>query len=124
MCRAFGYPDLKNPNETTWVRLNKSRPFLPVEYRGRETQFRWHGFCQVEVLKKGAWQAYKPKLVKVIVTRGQNNGVSFVIRQGVYGLLLDNQDGLGLHILTQASTHYYRTMTGASRMPVLINQVI
>lgn len=125
MCRTFQFQSPSDPSQSTVVRLNKSKPLLPVEYRGREAWFPWEGFCQTEELKKGAWQELKPMLVKVQVNRGQSNGVWFVIRQGVYALLLSNRErGQGLYILTQSSTHYYRTMTGAKRMPVLINQVI
>ena len=124
MCRVFIYPNPNNPEESTVVRLSSKKPLLPVEYRGQERWFPWHGFCQVEGLKKGQWQAMKPRLVKVQVSRGQSNGVWFVIRQGVYALLLEERGRQGLYILTQRSTHYYRTMTGAGRMPVLVNQVI
>ena len=124
MCRSFQYLHPQKENEWVTVNLTKKGPLLPVEYKGQERQFPWKGFCQVEGLKKGAWQELKPKLVKVKVTRGQSNGVHFQIRQGVYALFLDHPKGKGLYILTQPSTHYYRTMTGATRMPILINQVI
>lgn len=124
MCRVFKYPHPKKPSDEVLVRLTKQAPLLPVEHRGREQWLPWHGFCQVEGLKKGQWRELKPQLVQVQVTRGQVNGVWFVIRQGAYALLLSTPKGQGLYILTQSSTHYYRTMTGAARMPVLINQVI
>ncbi len=124
MCTVFQYPSPKDPSQSTVVRLSKDKPLLPVHYRGREAWFPWLGFCEAEVLKKGAWQERKPRLVKVLVNRGQANGVWFVIRQGVYALLLSDKNGEGLYVLTQASTHYYKTMTGARQMPVLINQII
>lgn len=125
MCQLFEYFDLKNPDEKRSVRYSANASnLLPVEWAGEVKVFPWKGFCTAEAIKKGEWQNRRPKLVKLPVSRGRSNGVYFSIRQGVYAIYIQGKSSGELYVLTQPSTHYYKTMTGASRMPVLINQII
>lgn len=82
-------------------------------------------FCKSESLKSGYLSQLRPKIVEVIANAAQENGIWFQIKQGIRAVLI--KDSLGnefVYILTLPSTHYYKTMTRAERMPVLVNQVI
>jgi hypothetical protein len=53
------------------------------------------------------------------------NGVWFRVRQGMRGLLVrDRQGSPVVFMVTEPSTRYYRVMTRAEWMPVLIGEVI
>lgn len=82
-------------------------------------------FCKIESLKSGYVAQLRPKVVEVIANAAQENGIWFQVKQGIRAVLI--KDRLGnefAYILTVPSTHYYKTMTRAERMPVLVGQVI
>lgn len=63
--------------------------------------------------------------MEIVANRGFANGTWFQIKQGMHGLLVKDAAGQEIvYMLTEPSTHYYKTMTGADRMPILIGQVI
>jgi len=63
--------------------------------------------------------------VKIIASFGWSNGVWFQVRDGIHGILVHDEDGKAYcFMLTQPATHYFNIMTGAERMPVLINQIL
>lgn len=83
------------------------------------------GFCKIESFEAGKWQWLHPELVTIIASSGLSEGVWFQVRQGIQGVLLESKIGTRhCYVLTRPSTHYFRTMTGAGRMPVLINQIL
>lgn len=107
------------------VRSKDKNPELLIEENGRLKFCAWKGIYPLEKLKKGALQNSSVTRVRVKANRAHTNGVWFQVREGIEGILLHPpQKKPELYLLTMPSTHYYKTMTGASRMPVLIKQVI
>lgn len=107
------------------VRLNdKSRNVL-IEHQGQLKLCLWKGLYPLEKLQKGFLQNATADRVHIKANRAHANGVWFHIREGMEGILLKPpHKEPELYLLTVPSTHYYKTMTGAPRMPVLIGQVI
>lgn len=105
--------------------LQKRLIELPIHLKGVERRVPFCGFIPVEQIKRGEWAAARPVPVIICASRAQSGGVWFQVRQGIQGLLLrDAQGKPAVYILTAPSTHYFKTMTGATRMPVLVDQVI
>lgn len=110
---------------------NTKSQILPVLYRGKLQLFSWKGFCRIEFLKAGKFKNLKPKLVKVLVCQAYTKGIWYQIKEGIHGILIWESVGISeqnkfpaCYLLTEPATHYFKTMTGADRMPVLINQKI
>ncbi|MBU0981782.1 hypothetical protein KKC94_03760 [Patescibacteria group bacterium] len=83
------------------------------------------GFCKKESILMGKWSWLCPEPVEIVANRGFSNGTWFQIREGIKGVKVVGRDGKEhVYLLTEPSTHYFKTMTGAVRMPVLIGQVI
>lgn len=108
---------------------------LPVLLHGQNTLIRWGnknglhipktGFCKIESWKAGKWLWLHPIPVNIIASSALVNGVWFQVKQGIQGLIIEAENGMQYcYMLTQPSTHYFRTMTGAERMPVLTNQIL
>jgi len=117
------------------VYFAKKDPLLPIHYRGNNRLVSWgnklnnkvprSGYCKLESLESGKWQWFNPEPVTILASVGLTNGVWFQIRQGIKGVLIkDNQGVYHVYILMTPSTHYFKIMTGADRMPVLINQIL
>jgi len=119
------------------LRMNVRSPqaVLPIQDNGVNHLICWGnkthsrlpktGFCKKESLESGRWRWLNPKPVKILAAFGQTNGVWYQVREGIHGILV--YDDLGIphcFMLTQPSTHYFKTMTGNERMPALINQII
>jgi hypothetical protein len=63
--------------------------------------------------------------VEIPATYGLANGVWFRVKQGMKGLLVRDRQGNPLVFMkTEPSTRYYRVMTRAEWMPVLVGEVI
>ena len=66
-----------------------------------------------------------PESVDIPATYGLANGVWFRVRQGMRGLLVRTRAGEPVvYVVCEPSTRYYRVMTRAEWMPVLIGEVI
>lgn len=128
MCTAleFSLADLPPFQEGQQrVRLHDQNPKALIEYRGRLQFCRWRGLYPLEKLKKGFLNEARAVRVQVKANRAHANGVWFHVREGMEGILLKQPNKEAeLYILTVPATHYYKTMTRAARMPVLIDQVI
>lgn len=107
------------------VRLKDKNPQILIEQNGALKLCRWKGLYPLEKLQKGFLQNAAANRVRVKANRAHESGVWFAIREGIEAILLKppHKDP-ELYLLTTPSTHYYKTMTGASRMPLLIGQVI
>ena len=56
---------------------------------------------------------------------GLMNGVWYKVKQGMRGLVVrDRKGGAVVFMLSEPSTRYYRVMTRAEWMPVLVDEVI
>jgi hypothetical protein len=65
--------------------------------------------------------------VEVVVpaTMGLENGVWFKIRQGIRGVLVHDERGeVVVDLMVEPASHYYKTMTKSTRMPVLVGERI
>lgn len=101
------------------------KPQLPLEHRGRTILATWKGYCSVDALKAGHFQGQPAELIEIPAIRGFSGGIWFQIRMGIRGVLLKGPHNEQLvYMLIAPSTHYFKTMTGSARMPVLIKQVI
>jgi hypothetical protein len=112
-------------------------PVLPVWYGGRLTFFRWGNrrrschslpptaWTWLESVEGGKWSPWAPELVDIPATFGLEGGVWFRIRQGIRGLLVhDELEQPVVYMMCEPATRYYRVMTRAERMPVLIDERI
>ena len=119
------------------VRIYFTKPgaLLPVLLNGQNQLIPWGnqanlkiprtGFCKTESFTAGKWTWLHPKPVTIIASSALVNGVWFQVKQGIQGLLLNSElDTQHCYMLTQPATHYFKTMTGADRMPILLNQVL
>jgi hypothetical protein len=83
------------------------------------------GWTWRESVEEGKWAALEPEPVDVPAAYALMNGVWYRVKQGVRGLLVRTRAGEPVVYLTcEPSTRYYRVMTRADWMPVLIDEVI
>ena len=110
---------------------------LPVWWNGRLQVVKWGnrdraerrlpptGWTWKESVEEGKWAALEPEQVDVPAAYALMNGVWYRVKQGVRGLLVRTRAGEPLvYLVCEPSTRYYRVMTRAEWMPVLINEVI
>lgn len=135
----FSEPELAglriNGDEVRVAFMDKTA-FLPIHIGGRNKLILWGnkvrslgipctGFCRKESITTGVWNWIGPRFVDIIVNRACANGTWFQVRRGIKGVLVYDESGVEhVYVMTEPATHYYKTMTGANRMPVLIGQVI
>jgi hypothetical protein len=113
------------------------RPRLPVWRDGRLQVVRWGnglgqsrflprtGWTWRETIDAGGWRHIGAIPVDIPATLGLERGVWFLVRQGMRGLLVPDERGVAVvYMICEPATHYYRTMTGSARMPVLIDERI
>jgi hypothetical protein len=114
-----------------------SPTWLPVWWNGRRHVVRWGnkdraerklpptGWTWQETVESGRWSALSPEPVVIPATYGLANGVWFRVKQGVRRLLVRDRKGEPVvFVVCEPSTRYYRVMTRADWMPVLIGEVI
>jgi hypothetical protein len=83
------------------------------------------GWTWLESIEQGMWRNLNAIPVDIPAMLGCERGVWFTIREGVRGLLVPDERGSAVvYMICEPSTHYYRIMTGSTRMPVFIDQRI
>lgn len=96
------------------------------------------GFCKIESLEKGLWSWLRPQKCIILASSALVNGVWFQVRRGIEAVVVEggnlnsgfsaggssSRGDLHCYILTTPSTHYFKVMTGALRMPLLLNQTV
>lgn len=110
---------------------------LPVWWNGRLQVVRWGnrdraerklpttGWTWRETVEAGRWSALEPEPVEVPAAYGLMNGVWYRVKQGMRGLLVRTRAGEPVvFLICEPSTRYYRVMTRAEWMPVLVGEVI
>jgi hypothetical protein len=77
-------------------------------------------------LEDGGWSGVDAVPVEIPASYGlERRGVWFLIEVGIRGVLVPDEKGLAVcYMLCEPASHYYRIMTGATRMPMLIDQRI
>lgn len=116
------------------MHVNQKGALLPIEHHGEHKLVAWGnqgedlpktGYCKLESLEDGKWQWLNPEPVRIIASFAWSKGVWFQVRQGIRGILVyDRAEKPHCFLLTQPATHYFKIMTGADRMPVLIDQIV
>ena len=125
---------LRSGNE---MRFFFKRPgaLLPIHHQGENRLVAWGnkklaalprtGFCKIESIEAGKWKWLIPLPVRIIASAGWAKGTWFQVRQGIRGMLVHDQDGHPhCYVVTQPATHYFKIMTGADRMPMLLDQIL
>jgi hypothetical protein len=113
-------------------------PRLPVWRDGQFQIVRWGnsrrqsrilprtGWTWQSTLKDGGWLGTEAVQVDIPASYGlERRGVWFLIEVGIRGILVPDEHGIAVcYMICEPASHYYRIMTGATRMPVLIDQRI
>jgi hypothetical protein len=113
-------------------------PRLPVWRDGQFQIVRWGnarrqsqklprtGWTWQSTLKDGGWLGTEAVLVDIPANYGlERRGVWFLIEVGIRGILVPDEHGSAVcYMICEPASHYYRIMTGATRMPALIDQRI
>lgn len=114
--------------ELARVSIVDSSPLLAVKGFGGNRVVSWGNsklfHCRKESLVAGKWRYLKPESVEIIANRAQTHGIWFQVKEGIRGVLINTPLGEECYILTEPATHYFKTMTGSDRMPVLVGQII
>ena len=110
---------------------------LPVWWNGRLQVVRWGnrdraerklpptGWTWKASVEAGKWREMEPEPVEVPAAYGLMNGVWYRVKQGMSGLVVRTRAGEPVvFLLCEPSTRYYRVMTRAEWMPVLVGEVI
>jgi hypothetical protein len=114
------------------------QPRLPIWRDGQFQIVRWGngrrrsrvlprtGWTWQATLSEGGWAGTQAVPVDIPASYGlERSGVWFLIEVGIRGILVPDEHGAAVcYMLCEPASHYYRIMTGATRMPVLIDQRI
>lgn len=112
------------------------RRTLPIISGGRLTFVRWGtrdrksrlpptGWTWLDTVESGKWNAVEPELVVIPANLAFEKGVWFRVRQGIRGLLVNDEDGTPtVYMLCEPPTRYYQVMTRSDRMPCLVDEII
>ncbi len=82
------------------------------------------GFTWLSTVEAGNWGVYHARSVEIPAVFGLHNGVWFKIQQGIQGLVAEVDDTAAAYMIVEPSTYYYKIMTRATKMPVLIGERI
>ena len=117
--------------------LYRANPrLIPAWHQGALSVFLWgsadrqsslpvSGLARREDVEAGQWAPWHPELVDIPACLCLERGVWFHVREGVRGILVADERGVGhVYVLTEPATHYYKIMTRSDRMPVLIGERI
>lgn len=153
MCTAVALPTSELPDEVVEVhharvhtRGNEKEvrfdwravpALLPVWWGGRLQIVQWGnrdrrerrlpptGWTWRATVEAGRWSAVGPEPVEVPANYALMNGVWYRVRRGLRGLLVRTPGGEPtVYVVCERATRYYRVMTRADWMPVLIGELI
>lgn len=118
-------------------RAGRRPALLPVWWDGKLQVLRWGnrdrgerklpptGWTWQESVEAGKWAGVQPVPVEVPAGYALMNGVWFRVKRGMQGLVVRTPAGEPVvYLVCEPSTRYYRVMTRAEWMPVLIGEVI
>ncbi len=110
---------------------------LPVRLGGQLEVVRWGNrrgqsrglprtaWTRLDTLAAGGWGELGPEPVVIPATMGLDRGVWYSVREGVRGLLVEDEEGRPVvYVLVEPASHYYEVMTRSKWMPVLIDERI
>ncbi len=112
-------------------------PCLPVWYEGQLRIVRWGsrrhesrvlpctGWTWRATVEAGGWSRWAAEPVDIPATMALERGVWYTIRQGIRGVLVEDEKGVpAVYIICEPASHYYEVMTRSRWMPVLIGERI
>ncbi len=116
----------------------RNRPaLLPVWWEGKLQVLRWGnrdrsdrklpstGWTWQESVEAGKWSGVAPVPVEVPARYALMNGVWYKVKRGLRGLaVFTPAEEPVVYLLCEPSTRYYRVMTRAEWMPVLVGEGI
>jgi len=99
---------------------------LPEALGGQGAGLPCTAWTQIDTVENGGWGDRAAESVVIPATMGLDKGVWYLIRQGIRGLLVHDEDRQPrAYVICEPSSHYYQIMTRGSRwMPVLIDERI
>lgn len=108
---------------------------LPVWHRGEFRIVRWggrsgsalpeSGWTWQASVAAGKWADWHAEDVVILATSAYEGGIWFRTRQGIRGVLVADEAGEpAVYMMIEPASHYYRNMTKAAHMPVLIGERI
>jgi hypothetical protein len=111
---------------------------LPVWHNGRLEILRWGNrrgespglpctaWTQLETVEGNGWGERGFEPVVIPASMGLDKGIWYRIRQGIRGIVLQDENGLlRVYVVCEPASHYYRVMTsGSDWMPALIGERI
>src|SRR5262249_51225991 len=108
---------------------------LPVWHEGQLRIVRWGvrrqesrclpctGWTWLTTVEAGSWSRWGAVPVDIPATVGLKNGIWYRIRQGIRGLLVEDERGHpAVYMICEPASHYYQVMTRSWWMPVLIDE--
>jgi len=112
-------------------------PLLPVWWHGKLQIVRWGnrnrneprlpptGWTWQATVESGTWSTLEPEAVDIPASFAFMGGIWYKLKQGIRGLLVPTRSGEPVvFMICEPATRYYRVMTRAEWMPLLIGEVI
>jgi len=112
-------------------------PLLPVWHEGQLRIVRWGcrrgegralpvgGWTKLATVESGYWSGCGAAAVDVPAALGLDGGVWYAIRQGMRGVLVQDEGEVErVYVVCEPASHYYGVMTRSDWMPVLIGERI
>jgi hypothetical protein len=82
-------------------------------------------WTQLTTLAEGGWQEVAPVEVVIPATFGLDNGVWYLVREGVRGIVVPDERGEPVvYVLVEPASRYYAVMTRSEWMPCLVRELI
>lgn len=80
---------------------------------------------QLSTVEDGTWKPFNPRQVDIPASLVLDSGVWVALREGIRGLMVTDERGMDrVYVIVEPSSYYYRVMTRANWMPVLIGERI
>jgi hypothetical protein len=112
-------------------------PLLPAWHEGLLRVVRWGcrrgesrylpvgGWTKLATVESGYWRECAAEPVDVPAALGFDGGIWYAIRQGLRGVLVQDERGEArAYLVCEPASHYYSIMTRSAWMPVLIDERI
>ena len=83
------------------------------------------GWTWLKTVEAGGWSGFETSPVDIPATAGYEQGVWFRIRQGIRGVLAQDERGVSVvYMICEPASHYFEVMTRSKKMPVLVDERI
>jgi hypothetical protein len=107
------------------VRREGKLELVPWGSKSRRGPLPYGGWVSRDHIAAGTLTAACPEEVVIPANLGFQNGVWFLINEGIQGIVIQTRRGPTVYMVIEPSSNYYRNMTEQSRMmPVFVGQII